>query len=114
MVHHQLHTGIDDGTSALVVGNNIPSAVAHEIQNLRRDICCGCKIYTQDCLMMKEEGWNIHGLVAMESINSSPSVWQEFLGVLVLNMDVRKEFADHLMGLQKDPDRYFVEALLQV
>ena len=36
------------------------SAVAHEIQNLRRDICCGCKIYTQDCLMMtEEEGWNM-------------------------------------------------------
>ena len=44
-----------------------------------------------------------------------PSVWHEFLNVLgVLNMDVRKEFADHLMGLQKDPDRYFVEAPLQV
>ena len=92
------------------------SAVAHEIQNLRRDICCGCKIYAQDCLMMtEEEGWSMHGLVAMERVNSSPSVWHEFLNVLgVLNMDVRKEFADHLMGLQKDPDRYFVEALLQV
>ena len=29
-------------------------------------------------------------------------------------MDIRKEFADHLMGLQKDPNQYFVEALLQV
>ena len=29
-------------------------------------------------------------------------------------MDVRKEFADHVIRLQKDPDRYFVEALLQV
>ena len=92
------------------------SAVAHEIQNLRRDICCGCKIYAQDCLMLtEEEGWNMHGLLAMERVNSSPSVWHEFLNVLgVLNMDVRKEFADHLMRLQKDPDRYFVEALLQV
>ena len=80
-------------------------AVAHEIQNLRQDICCGCKIYTQDCLMMTEkEGRNMHGLTAMERVNSSPSVWHEFLHVLgILNTDVHKEFADHLMGLQKDP-----------
>ena len=92
------------------------SAVAHEIQILRRDICCGEKIYTQDCwIMTEEEGWNMHGLATMERVNSSPSVWHEFLGVLgVLNMDVRKEFADHLIRLQNDPDRYFVEALLQV
>ena len=56
-------------------------------------------------MMTEEEGWNMHGLTAMECVNSSPSVWHVFLGVLgVLNMDVRKEFAYHLMGLQKDPD----------
>ena len=115
-VLHQLRTGIEDGTSASIIGNKYASAVAHEIQNLRRDICCGCKTYAQDCLMMtEEEGWNMHGLAAMERVNSSPSVWHEFLNVMgALNMDVRKEFADHLMGLQKDSDRYFVEALLQV
>ena len=54
----------------------------------------------------------MHGLVAMERINSSPSVWHEFLNILgILNMGVPKEFADHLLGLQKDPDQYFVEAL---
>ena len=59
------------------------SAVAHEIQNLCHEICCGCKIYTQDCLMMtEEEGWNTHGLAAMERVNSSPLVWHKFLGVL--------------------------------
>ena len=91
------------------------SAVAHEIQNLRREICSGCKIYAQDCLMMTEEGWNMHSLTAMERLNSSSSVWHEFLNVLgILNIEVHKEFADHLMGLQKDPDRYFIEDLLQV
>ena len=92
------------------------SAVAHEIQNLRQDVCCGCKIYAQDCLMMtEEEGWIMHGLAAMERVNRSPSVWHEFLHVLrVLNVDAHKEFAHHFMGLQKDPDRYFIEDLLQV
>ena len=43
------------------------SAVARKIQNLRQDVCCGCKIYAQDCLMMtEEEGWDMHGLAAME------------------------------------------------
>ena len=38
------------------------SAVAHEIQNLRQDVCCSCKRYVQDCLMMtEEEGWDMHG-----------------------------------------------------
>ena len=49
------------------------SAVAHEIQNLRQDVCCGCKIYAQDCLMTEEEGWDMHGLAAMERVNYNPS-----------------------------------------
>ena len=91
-------------------------AVAHEIENLRREICCGYKICERDCLMMTEqEGWDMHGLTAMERINSHHAVWHEFLNVLkIFNMEVHKEFADHLMGLQKDPDRYFVGDLLQL
>ena len=57
----------------------------------------------------------MHRLAAVERVHSNPSVWHEFLNVLgVLNIDVHKEFADHLMGLQKDPDQYFVEALLHM
>ena len=42
------------------------NAVAHEIEILRCEICCGCKVYEQDCLMMTEqEGWDMHGLTAM-------------------------------------------------
>ena len=92
------------------------SAVACEIQHLRQDVCCGCKIYAQDCLMMMEdEGWDMHGLAAMERVNYSPSIWHEFLDVLdILNMGIHQEFANHLMELQKDPNRYFVEALFRV
>ena len=84
------------------------NAVAHEIEILRREICCGCKVYEQDCLMKTEqEGWGMLGLTAMERVSSHHMVWHEFLNVLeILNMEVHKEFADHLTGLQKDPDRY--------
>ena len=51
----------------------------------------------------------------MKQVNSHPTVLHEFRNVLrILNMEVHKEFADHLMGLQKDPDRYFVRDLLQL
>ena len=47
--------------------------------------------------------------------DSLRAVWHEFLNVLrILNIEDDKEFADHLMGLQKDPDRYFVWDLLQL
>ena len=66
-------------------------------------------------MLTEEEGWDMHGMAAMERVNTRPSVWNEFLNVLrVLNMDVRKEFADHLMELQTDPDRYFIGDLLHV
>ena len=90
--------------------------VAREIQNLRREICCGCKTYEEDCFMMTEkEGWDMHGMAAKERVNAHHSVWHEFLNVLgILNIEVDNKFADHLMGLQKDPDRYFVWDLLQL
>ena len=91
------------------------NAIAREIQNLRREICCGCKTYEQDCFMMTKERWDMHGMTAIERFNAHHAVWHEFLNVLgILNIEVDKEFADHLMGLQKDPDRYFVWDLLQL
>ena len=92
------------------------NAVAREIENLRREMCCGCKTYQQDCLMMTEqEGWDMHGMAAMERVNSRPTVWHKFLEVLaILNTKVHKEFADHFTGLQKDPDPHFVRDLLQL
>ena len=65
--------------------------------------------------MTEQEGWDMHGLTTMERANSHHAVWREFLNLLrILNMEVHKEFADHLMGLQKDADRYFVWDLLQL
>ena len=66
-------------------------------------------------MMTEEEGWDMHGLTAMEQVKSHHMVWHEFLEVLeILNMEVHEEFADHLMELQKDPDRYFVRDVMQL
>ena len=64
------------------------SAEAREIHNLRSEICRCCKIHPQDCLMMtEEEGWDMHGLTAMERVKSHHTVWHEFLEVLeIINM----------------------------
>ena len=99
-----------------LLGVTYANAVAREIQNLRREICCGCKTYEQDCFMMtEEEGWDMHGMTAIERVNAHHSVWHELLNVLgILNIEVDKEFADHLMEVQKDPDRYSVWDLLQL
>lgn len=91
-------------------------AVACEVQNIRREVCCGCKVRQQDCLMMTElEGWRMHGLAAIEQVNNKRSVWQEFLEVTrILNVNVRKDFTDHLLQLEEEPDQEFVDSLLQV
>ena len=70
------------------------NTIAREIQNLPREICCGCKTYEQDCFMMTEERWDMHGMTAIERVNAHHAVWHEFLDVLgILNIE------------QKDPDR---------
>lgn len=90
------------------------NAVAREIQNIRREICCGCKVCEQDCLMMTEqEAWETHGLTAITQVNSHQLVWHEFTNIIeILNTEVQRDFAEHLMCLQKDPDQNFVEELL--
>jgi hypothetical protein len=48
--------------------------VACEVQKIRNERCCGCKIYEQNCLMMdKHETWEMHGLNATEQANNTSS-----------------------------------------
>ena len=46
------------------------SAAACGIQNICHKLCYGCKVYQQDCLMMTEKGWEIHGLTAIKQVNT--------------------------------------------
>ena len=51
----------------------------------------------------------------MERVKSHHAIWHEFINVVgILNMEVHKKFEDLSMGLQKDPDRYFVRDLMQL
>jgi hypothetical protein len=90
--------------------------VVHEIQNMRREFCCGCKKREQDCLMMDEhETWQMYGLEAIEIIKNQCSIWHEFVNTLgILNIKVQKDFTDHLQLLEKNPDQTLVESLLRV
>ncbi len=55
------------------------------------------------------------GLDAIEVVNNQRSIWYEFFDTLgILNIEVHKDFTDHLLLLEKNPDQTFVESLLQV
>ena len=89
---------------------------SREIEKIRNEICCGCKVYNQDCLMMTEqEGWQIHGLKAIERISKQTQVLNRFMDVLkILDEKMEYEFAKHLTWLQTKPDQDFIEDLLQL
>ncbi len=54
--------------------------VACEIQNMRCEFCCGCKVREQDCLIMDEyEAWQVYGSDAIEVVNNQHSIWYELL-----------------------------------
>ena len=63
--------------------------VACEVQKIRNERCCGCKVYEQDCLMMDEhETWQMHGLNAIEQVNNTSSTWNEFMAAIkILNVE---------------------------
>ena len=42
-------------------------AIARTIESKFKQLCCGCKEYDQDCLMLDEsEKWQMYGLDAIE------------------------------------------------
>ena len=94
----------------------VADAVSKEIQAIRDEICCGCKVYNQDCLMMTDhEAWNIHGLNALNRISHQTLVWNKFNDVMkILDMNIHSNFKDHLVWLLTEPDQDFVRDLLQL
>jgi hypothetical protein len=66
-------------------------------------------------MMNEYEAWQMYGIDAIEKIKNDCQIWHEFVNVLmILNIKVQKEFADHLQLLERDPDPTFVESLLHV
>ena len=94
----------------------LSDVLSKEIQRIRDEICCGCKVYDQDCLMMTEpEAWTIHGLNAFDRIIQQRLVWKRFSDVMeILNVEIQSSFADHLIWLQTKPDQDLIRDLLQL
>ncbi len=88
--------------------------LARVIDSKFNQLCCGCKEYDQDCLMLEEfERWRMYGLDAMEETRHT--VWLEVSNVLkILDFPFEKPLIDHLSSLQKSPDLMLMESLLQV
>ncbi len=88
--------------------------LARVIDSKFNQLCCGCKEYDQDCLML--------GIREMANVwtrcyggNYRHTVWTEVSNVLkILDFPFEKPLIDHLPSLQKSPDLMLVESLLQV
>ncbi len=88
--------------------------LARVIDSKFNQLCCGCKEYDQDCLMLEEfERWRMYGLDAMEETRHT--VWSEVSNVLkILDFPFEKRLIDHLSSLQKSTDLILMESLLEV
>ena len=78
--------------------------IARVVDSKFKQLCCGCKEYEQDCLMLEEfEKWRMYGPDAMEE--TKHGIWLEVRNVLkILNVPFEKHLIDHLSHLQKSPD----------
>ena len=70
----------------------LSDVLSKEIQRIRDEICRGCKVFNQDCLMMTElEAWTIHGLNAFDRITQQGLVCKKFSDVMkILNVGTVK------------------------
>ena len=94
----------------------LSDVLSKEIQIIRDEICCGCKVFNQDCLMMTEqEAWIVHGQNAFDRITQQNLVWKRFNDVMkILDVKIQSSFADHLTWLQTEPDQDLIRDLLQL
>ena len=95
-------------------------AVAHEVDKLRKEKCCGCEVNhpsqrRHECLMMSEEdGWIMHGLEAIERTIRQEIVWKQFIeAIRVMKLDYHQYATEHYKNLTKDHETalYFLKDL---
>jgi hypothetical protein len=66
-------------------------------------------------MMDEHETWQMHDFNAIEHANNTSSTWNKFMAAIkILNVENHKDFTQHLMCLQEEPDQNFVYTLLQV
>ena len=55
-------------------------AIACTVESKFKQLCCGCKEYDQDCLILDEsEKWQMYGLDAIEETKTNRTVWRELM-----------------------------------
>ena len=84
-------------------------AVSDEVRKLRKEKCCGCLVNhpsqrRHECLMMTEkEGWEAHGIDAVERVVGKDILWKEFFeAIRVMNLDYHADVMTHYQALVKD------------
>jgi hypothetical protein len=66
-------------------------------------------------MMDEHKTWQMHGFNTIEHANNTSSTWNEFMAAIkILNVENHKDFTQHLMCLQEEPDQNFVYTLLRV
>jgi hypothetical protein len=56
-------------------------------------------------MMDEHKTWEMHRLSAIEQANNTSSTWSEFTAAIkILNFENHKDFTQHLMCLQEEPD----------
>ena len=77
-------------------------------------LCCGCKEYEQDCLMLTEfEKWQIYGPDAMNKNKHTTCL--EVTNVLkILNVSFENRVVNHLSDMEKSTDLKLMELLFRL
>ena len=85
-------------------------AVGHEVDKLRQEKCCGCKVNhpsqrRHECLIMsEEEGWIMHGLEAIERIIKHEIVWKQLAEGfrVIMKLNYHEYATEHFKNLTKN------------
>ena len=90
------------------------NAVSREVERMRSDFCCGCKIRDQDCFMLDEyETWQMYGLNAIEQVNETDTLWSEFIEVTrVFELQWDEHVFEHWKQMKRESDPMLVESLM--
>ena len=84
------------------------SHVNLQVQKLRKEKCCGCKIdhpsqRRHDCLMMTEEGWITYELEAIEHILEKGILWRQFReAIRIMQLIPHDHARNHFQKLSSD------------
>ena len=84
--------------------------VNHQVQELRKKKCCGCKIdhpshRRHDCIMLtEEEVWIAYGLEAIEHVLQQGTLWKQFReAIRIMQLIPHDNALQHFQVITKPP-----------